>query len=155
MLLLFFLAWIIFNGRVTLEIVLFGIVIALAVFAFVCKFMDFSIQRERNFYRRLPQFARYVFVLIREIITANLAVCRMILTRKEVMEPVVVRVRANLKTETARVILANSITLTPGTITVSMTDQELLVHCLDKSLSEGMEDSVFVRLLQKMEREDV
>jgi len=155
MLLLFFLAWIIFNGRVTLEIVLFGIVIALAVFAFVCKFMDFSIQRERDFYRRLPQFARYVFVLIREIITANLVVCRMILTRKEVMEPVIVRVRANLKTETARVILANSITLTPGTITVSMTDQELLVHCLDKSLSEGMEDSVFVRLLQKMEREDV
>jgi len=155
MLLLFFLAWIIFNGKVTLEIVLFGIVIALAVFAFVCKFMDFSIQRERDFYRRLPQFARYVFVLIREIITANLVVCRMILTRKEVMEPVIVRVRANLKTETARVILANSITLTPGTITVSMTDQELLVHCLDKSLSEGMEDSVFVRLLQKMEREDV
>ena len=154
MLLLFFLAWIVFNGRVTLEIVLFGIVISLAVFAFICKFMDFSIQREWNFYRRLPRFAQYVFVLIREIITANLAVCRMILTRKEVMEPVIVRVHTNLKTETARVILANSITLTPGTITVSMTGQELLVHCLDKSLSEGMEDSVFVKLLQKMEGED-
>ena len=153
MLLLFFLAWIVFNGRITLEIVLFGIAIALAVFAFVCKFMDFSIQREWNFYRRLPLFARYVFVLIREIITANLAVCRMILTRREVMEPVLVRVHTDLKTETARVILANSITLTPGTITVSMTDQELLVHCLDKSLSEGMEDSVFVKLLEKIEEE--
>ena len=151
MLLLFFLAWIVFNGRITLEIVLFGIAIALAVFAFVCRFMDFSIQREWNFYRRLPLFARYVFVLIREIITANLAVCRMILTRREVMEPVIVRVHTDLKTETARVILANSITLTPGTITVSMTDQELLVHCLDKSLSEGMEDSVFVKLLEKIE----
>jgi len=151
MLLLFFLAWIVFNGRITLEIVLFGIAIALAVFAFVCRFMDFSIQREWNFYRRLPLFARYVFVLIREIITANLAVCRMILTRREVMEPVLVRVHTDLKTETARVILANSITLTPGTITVSMTDQELLVHCLDKSLSEGMEDSVFVKLLEKIE----
>ena len=153
MLLLFFLAWIVFNGRITLEIVLFGIAIALAVFAFVCRFMDFSIQREWNFYRRLPLFARYVFVLIREIITANLAVCRMILTRREVMEPVLVRVHTDLKTETARVILANSITLTPGTITVSMTDQELLVHCLDKSLSEGMEDSVFVKLLEKIEEE--
>ena len=154
MLLLFFLAWIIFNGRVTLEIVLFGIVISLAVFAFICKFMDFSIQRERNFYRRLPQYLQYFYVLIKEIISANLTVCRMILTRKETMEPVLVRVHVNLKTETARVILANSITLTPGTITVSMTGQELLVHCLDKSLSEGMEDSVFVKLLQKMERED-
>ncbi len=153
MLLLFFLAWIIFNGRVTLEIVLFGIAISLAVFAFICKFMDFSIQREWNFYRRLPRFVQYVYVLIKEIISANLAVCRMILTRKETMEPVIVRVHTNLKTETARVILANSITLTPGTITVSMTGQELLVHCLDKTLAEGMEDSVFVKLLEKMEGE--
>ena len=57
----------------------------------------------------------------------------------------------NLKTEMARVMLANSITLTPGTITVSLTDQELLVHCLDKSLAEGMEDSEFVKLLEKLE----
>jgi len=78
----------------------------------------------------------------------------MILTRKEIMEPVLVRVHTNLKTETARVILANSITLTPGTITVSLTGQELLVHCLDKSLSEGMEESVFEKLLEKMEGED-
>jgi multicomponent Na+:H+ antiporter subunit E len=35
-----------------------------------------------------------------------------------------------------------------------MSGQELLVHCLDKSLSEGMEDSVFVKLLRKMEEED-
>ena len=154
MLLLFFLAWIIFNGRVTLEIVLFGIVISLAVFWFLCKFMDFSIQRERNFYRKLPRLLQYGYVLVREIVSANLPVCRMILTRKETMEPVIVRVHTDLKTETAKVLLANSITLTPGTITVSMSGQELLVHCLDKSLSEGMEDSVFVKLLQKLEEED-
>ena len=154
MLLLFFLAWIIFNGRVTLEIAVFGIVIALAVFWFLCKFMGYNLRRESRFYKKLPQYGRYLFVLVKEIISANLAVCQMILTRKETMEPVLVRVHTNLKTETAKVILANSITLTPGTITVSMTGQELLVHCLDKSLSEGMEDSVFVKLLEKLERED-
>ena len=151
MLLLFFLAWLIFNGKVTLEIIVFGIVISLAVFAFICRFMDYSTKREMRFYAMIPQFIRYLYVLIREIISANLTVCRMILTRKEVMEPVIVRVKSNLRTKTARVILANSITLTPGTITVSITGEYLLVHCLDKSLSEGMEDSVFVRLLQKME----
>lgn len=151
MLLLFFLAWIVFNGRVTLEIVLFGIAVAAAVFAFVCKFMDYSLQKERNFYKKIPAFFQYLYYLIKEIITANLTVSRMILTRKEQMEPVLVHVRTDLKSETARVILANSITLTPGTITVSLTDKDLLVHCLDKSLAEGMEDSVFVRLLRKME----
>ena len=99
------------------------------------------------------QYIRYVAVLVKEIILANLTVCRMILTRKEIMEPVLVRVYTDLKTETARVILANSITLTPGTITVSLTGNELLVHCLDKSLSQGMEDSVFVQLLKKMEED--
>jgi multicomponent Na+:H+ antiporter subunit E len=155
MLLLFFLAWIIFNGNITLEIVLFGVVIALGMFAFICKFMDYSIHKELRFYKLVPVFFQYVYLLVKEIIQANLTVCRMILSRKEIVEPVIVHVHTNLKTETARVILANSITLTPGTITVSMTDDDLLVHCLDKSLAEGMEDSAFVKLLEKFEKECV
>jgi len=151
MLLLFFLAWVVFNGRLTLEIALFGMAVAGAVFAFICRFMNYSLKKELHFYRQIPGVVQYLYYLIKEIVFANLAVCRMILTRKETMEPVLVHVHANLKTETARVILANSITLTPGTITVSLTGDQLLVHCLDKSLSEGMEDSVFVRLLQKLE----
>ena len=90
---------------------------------------------------------------MKEIIKANLAVCYLILTRREVTEPVLVKVHTYLNPETARVILAYSITLTPGTITVSLAGQELLVHCLDKSLAEGMEDSEFVRLLEAMEEE--
>lgn len=151
MLLLFFLAWVVFNGRLTLEIALFGIAVAGAVFAFVCRFMDYSLKQELRFYRLFPAFVRYLYYLLKEIILANLTVTRLMLSRKEELEPVLVHVRADLKSETARVILANSITLTPGTITVSLTDDKLLVHCLDKSLSEGMEDSIFVRLLQKME----
>ena len=151
MLLLFFLAWVIFNGRLTLEIALFGVAVAGAVFAFVCRFMDYSLKRELRFYRLMPAFVQYLCCLIKEVMIANLSVCRLILTRKEEMEPVIVHVHTDLKSETARVMLANSITLTPGTITVSLTEDDLLVHCLDKSLSEGMEDSVFVRLLRKME----
>ena len=151
MLLLFFLIWVVFNGRLTLEIALFGIAVAVAVFAFICRFMDYSLQKERSFYKKLPLFFQYLFCLVKDIIVSNITVSHMILTRKETMEPVLVHVHADLKTETARVMLANSITLTPGTITVAMTEDDLLVHCLDKSLSEGMEDSTFVRLLQKLE----
>ena len=153
MLVLLFLAWIIFNGRITLEIVIFGIVIAAAVFAFMCKFMDYSIKKELRLYKKVPQFLKYVFLLVKEIIKANMAVIKMILTRREVTEPTLVKVHTDLKSETAKVMLANSITLTPGTITVSMEDDTLLVHCLDKSLSEGMEDSDFVKMLEKMEGE--
>ena len=155
MLLLFFAVWIIFNGRFTLEIAVFGIVIAGLMFAFMCKFMDYSFRKERSFYKKFPLFCKYVLLLIREIIKANVAVCKMMLSRREVIEPAIVKVHTDLKTETARVMLANSITLTPGTITVSMEGRELLVHCLDKSFAEGMEDSEFVKLLEQLEGEDV
>lgn len=151
MLLLFFLVWVVFNGRLTLEIALFGAAVAGAMFCFVCQFMDYSLRKELRFYKLIPAIMQYLYHLVREIISANLAVCRMILTRKAEMEPVIVHVHTDLRSETARMLLANSITLTPGTITVSMTDNDLLVHCLDKSLSEGMEDSVFTRLLKRME----
>ena len=153
MLLVFFLAWVIFNGRVTAEILLFGGAVSVLMLGFCCKFMDYSLKKERNFYRKMPAVCRYIWLLVKEIVKANLTVCRMILTRREVMEPAIVRVHTDLKTETAKVMLANSITLTPGTITVAMTGQELLVHCLDKSLAEGMEDSEFVKLLKAMEEE--
>ena len=151
MLAAFFIAWIIFNGRITLEILLFGAVISGIMFWFICKYMNYNPQKEKNFYRNILPFCGYLFLLIKEIIMANIIVFRMILNGNEVVEPVIVRVPMNLKSELSRVILANSITLTPGTITVSIDENELIVHCLDKSLAEGMEQSSFVKLLEKME----
>ena len=83
-----------------------------------------------------------------------MTVFRMILTQREEMEPVLVTFRTSLKTEMARVILANSITLTPGTITVSIEEDELMVHCLDKSLADGLKDSIFEQKLKVLEREE-
>lgn len=152
MYLLYFLAWIIFNGKVTTEIVIFGIVIAAAVFAFTCKFMGYSLKKEKMLYRKSFLILRYIGVLMVEIIKANADVVKFIFNDKEVVEPVIVTFQTNLKSELSRVILANSITLTPGTITISLEGDELVVHCLDKSLAEGMEDSIFVKLLEEIER---
>ena len=59
--------------------------------------------------------------------------------------------RVPLRTEFARFMLANSITLTPGTITVDADSDRFTVHCLHGRLIAGIEDSTFVHLLQKME----
>jgi multicomponent Na+:H+ antiporter subunit E len=152
MLAAFFIAWIIFNGRITMEILLFGAVISTVMFYFICKYMNYNPQKEKNFYRNILPFCGYLFLLIKEIIIANIAVFRLILNGNEVVEPIIVRIKPDLKSEFLRVVLANSITLTPGTITVSISEEELVVHCLDKSLAEGMEQSQFVKMLQRMER---
>ncbi len=152
MIIVFFLVWIIFNGRITTEIVLMGVAIAALMYGFVCKFMDFSWEREKSFYKKAVFLVSYIAILVKEIVKANLTVMHMIVTQKELMEPVIVKFRTHLQTEWCRVLLANSITLTPGTITVSLEGDEYVVHCLDKTLAEGMEDSIFVKMLEEMER---
>lgn len=152
MFLLFFLAWVIFNGAVTTEILIFGVVIAFVMFAFICKFMDYSLQKELMLLRKCGLVLYYMGTLVVEILKANMTAIHFILTDKEIVEPVIVRFKTNIKSETLRMLLANSITLTPGTITVSLEEDELVVHCLDKTLAEGIEDSVFVKMLEKMER---
>lgn len=154
MYIIFFFVWIIFNGRITMEIVIFGLAIAALIFAFICKFMDYSIEKEKMLYKKAGMICSYIKLLVVEIVKANITVVRMILNQKEQMEPVIVKFRTNLRSETARVMLANSITLTPGTITVSLEGDELTVHCLDVSLAEGMESSEFVKLLEKLEEKE-
>ena len=91
MFLLYFALWIIFNGAITLEICLFGIGVAAVMFAFTCKFMDYSIARERQVLRRFFPLIHYIFVLVKEIIKANFAVIHMILSEKEEPEPALVQ----------------------------------------------------------------
>ncbi len=151
MFVLFFLIWIIFNGQFTLEIAAFGIVVAGAMYWFICKFLDYKPRNDIVLCKRVFLLLHYVFVLVVEILKANGAVFKMIYSAKYRIEPAVVHFKTTLHSTFARVLLANSITLTPGTITVSLKDDEYVVHCLDKELAEGLDSSIFVKLLERIE----
>ena len=58
----------------------------------------------------------------------------------------------DLKKNRHLVALANSITLTPGTITVDLHDNHYTVHALDASMVDGLDDGVFVQKLMDMEK---
>ena len=152
MYLLYFLLWVIFNGSFTLEICIFGLIIAAAIFAFTCRFMDYSVKREMKIYKKIFLFIRYIIVLAIEIVKANFGVIHMILTQKEEVEPVLATFHTDLKTPAGKAFLANAITLTPGTITVALEDNHYTVHCLDESMAEGMNESVFVEYIEKLEK---
>ena len=79
----------------------------------------------------------YALWLVKEIVMANIDVARRILDPELPICPKMVCVKANQKTELARVILANSITLTPGTVSVDMQREQIWVHALSL---EGAED---------------
>ena len=153
MYLLYFIVWIIFAGDITLEICIFGAVIAAVIFAFTCKFMDYSIEKEKKNLKKSFQFLHYIAVLVKEILLANVQTIKMILSEKEEVKPTLVDFKTDIKSETGKVLLANSITLTPGTITVELDDSGYVVHCLDESMAGGMDESVFVELIRKLENE--
>lgn len=151
---LIFAVWLILNGKVTAEICLFGLGISAALIFFMCRFMDYSLKRELLLFRLAPFLVRYFWVLVEEIVKANVCVLKIILSPQMQPEPAFVYFETRLKGGMARTLLANSITLTPGTITISVEEGRFCVHCLDRDLAMGMEESVFVKLLEEMEEKE-
>lgn len=147
----FLLLWIVLNGRVTLEIVLLGCVLSAAFYWFTHKYLDRTLADDRKWLRRAPKMLKYLVILVFEIFKANFDVIRLILSPSLEIEPQLIDIRTDLKTDPKRALLANSITLTPGTITVRLKSGYLQVHCLDRSLAEGIADSSFVHILREME----
>ena len=154
MYLLFWVLWVVFNGKFTLEIALIGIVIAAIMYLFICKYMDYNPKTEIRIMKNFGRGLHYAFVLVCEIWKANFKVMYLILSSKIEVEPVIIYFKTKLKKETSKVALANSITLTPGTITVTLEEDAYCVHCLDKEFAEGIDSSIFVTLLTKMEEHE-
>jgi len=152
MFILYFALWVVLNGKWTTEIGVFGLVFATAAYAFTWKYMGFGPKLDLALLRRAPSAVRYGVTLLVEIIKANLTVVRMILDGENEPKPQLVQFDVDLKKNRHLVALANSITLTPGTITVDLHDNHFTVHALDASLVDGLDDGVFVQQLMDMEK---
>ncbi len=146
---LFFMLWIVLNGRVTMELMVIGIVVATLVSFFAWSVMGYSANFELRLLRNLPLLILYLFNLIREILFASLAVMKVALTGKK-PEPVIVEFHSGMKSPLKNVFLANCITLTPGTYTLFQEGDHFVVHCLLSEYAEGLEDSSFIHLLRRL-----
>lgn len=123
-----FLCWIVLTWTLYLPSLLVGLIISIFV-AFW--FGDFFIQRARNFFqvKRLGYLLYYIPIFTYYCILANLDVAYRVLHPRLPIEPGIVKVKTTLTNSTAKVALANSITLTPGTLSVEVTDDGYLyVH---------------------------
>jgi len=90
--------------------------------------------------------------LLKEIVIANIDVAKAILASPMTIAPTVFTVTGSQKSELGRVIYANSITLTPGTVTVDLADDKLTVHALTKAGLEGVESGEMDRRVTHLER---
>lgn len=147
-----FVLWIVFNARITLEIVILGLVFSGAIYLFCVKFMGYSVKKEVHMAKKIPLFCRYLLLLLKEILIANIIVMKLLLSPKK-LKPILYHFDTDIKDDGLRVLLSHSITLTPGTITVELVENHYIIHCLDEKLAEGLEDSEFVKIIEKLESE--
>ena len=79
MLFLLWILFVIFNGRITLEIALIGLAMTAAVYVFARRFLRYNFKAEIRLVKRLPRLLRYYGLLVAEIVKANIAVIKLIL----------------------------------------------------------------------------
>jgi len=93
----------------------------------------------------------YLFVFMVELVKANIDVTRRILSPNMPINPGIVKVDTRLKSKMARLILANSITLTPGTFTLEVHDDAFYIHWIDvKHAEEAQATEDLVRKFEKL-----
>ena len=144
---LLFAFWVLLMGAWTAEIAIVGVVVCGMVYAFSCAFMGYSPKKELVIAKRMGRIAKYFVYLVGEIFKSAWAVIKLVWSPKMVAEPKLTSFRTRLKTQAGKVVLANSITMTPGTITVDIRGDKFLIHCLDAEFDMGqdgfeMEDNV-------------
>lgn len=151
---LLFILWLVFNERITSDVIIAGLIVVALLSLFLAKFTGWSVARDMKFAARIPAFIGFVLRLIVEVFKANIHMIALVLSDKpnEIIAPKIVKHKTPLNTSVGRVALANSITLTPGTITVDVGDGGVYVHAIDDLAVSGLQDGVLEQKLINMEK---
>ena len=154
MFLVYWVLWVILNGRITLEIAIIGVVISAALTLFSAMLNRHTLRHELTRPLHAVTYAAYMWRLFIEIINSGLAVIRLVLHPSQEVKPQLMYFHSGITDSARNVIMANSITLTPGTITVGLRGDQFHVHALDASFLNGIDDNALLHMLQKKEAED-
>lgn len=138
--------WLLMSGHFDLFHVSMGIVSSAAVVLLNARFNKYFFLLENAYgYApiRLGRVLLYIPWLIWQIVLASLQVAQVVLHPRMPIDPSIVKFKTRYPNDLARVFLANSITLTPGTITLELNDGEYIVHALmDVSASGIVEENM-------------
>jgi len=125
-----FIFWILLNNTFDPVILALGAGLSLMLSLIFCArcdvFSEIKLTPAAFFYTLV-----YLGVFLKELIKSNLDVARRVLTPSLPINPGIVEAKTSLKSKMGRMILANSITLTPGTLTIDIVDNILYIHWID------------------------
>jgi multicomponent Na+:H+ antiporter subunit E len=144
-----FVVWLVLNGSLNGEVLISGAVVSILTSLLFCSSCNIF-EEIRITPKALIYSIVYIFVFIRELVKSNLDVALRVISPNLPINPGIVEVQTKLKSKVGRMILANSITLTPGTFTVEMTGDRLFIHWIDVKSTDIEEDTkMIVRTFEK------
>ncbi|GJL75010.1 Na+/H+ antiporter subunit E [Nitrosomonas sp.] len=122
--------WLLLNNSVEPGQILLGLILGWAIPVLTIRFWPETVSIRKPF-----ALLRYIIILFYDIIMANFTVARLILGNPDKLKPIFVRLPLDLTSDLAISLLANSITLTPGTLSAQLSDDHcyLLVHALNET----------------------
>ena len=100
--------------------------------------------------RQTGRFVLYLGYVVRSIIVAAIGVAEVVLDPRMPIEPLLVTHRTSFKRAVSRVAFANSITLTPGTLTVDVDGNNFLIHCLDERFADDIASGELERRVSRV-----
>lgn len=146
-----FIAWLLWSGHTSPLLVTLGAGSCMLV-VWLLHHMDILDPQGQPLHLLLD-LARYLPWLMREVVRSNLDVARCILSRDPPISPCITRVKAMQKTPLGQVIFANSITLTPGTLSLRIRDGYIVVHALTHEAAEALHAGEMNRRVRHLEGE--
>jgi multicomponent Na+:H+ antiporter subunit E len=124
------LIWVIANGTLAFDTLLTGVVVTAAIaLAFAAFSRVYSVIRWSP--KVIANYLMYLAVFLIELTRANLNVMRLVFSPRIVIEPGIVEIKTRLQSPIGRLALANSITLTPGTLVVDIKGDSLFIHWIN------------------------
>ena len=141
--------WLINSGHYTLLILSLGL-ISVALVLYIAHRMDVVDHESQPLHLTLKIPGHLVW-LAKEIILSNISVVKHIWLGNKTISPVLTTIKASQKTDLGKVIYANSITLTPGTVAVDLVGDEIKVHALLRENIEALEAGEMDRRTSRLE----
>ncbi len=140
--------WVLLSGYIQPLLLGFGAVSVIVVL-FVLKRMD-DIDQEKQEIGSGLRLVKYTPWLIGQIIRSSLQVTKLIWGSADKVSPSLAKISAENIPPSRRALYANSITLTPGTLSVDLVDDEITVHALQKSSIEKLEQRAMEQKITQM-----
>ncbi|MDF1656707.1 MAG: Na+/H+ antiporter subunit E [Verrucomicrobiales bacterium] len=152
---LLFLTWMIFSGLFDAFHLTLG-VISCGIITWMSSDLLFE-DRTIPLLARLRQGKRlggYCFWLLWQIVLSNLHLLRLAFSPMSSLQPHIVRYETKLETDFEKYLLANSITLTPGTVTIKIMGNTLYIHAISDIAAKGLDGEMERRIAQIFAREN-